>query len=203
MTAPPKVKAVLYSRTKSCNQNHKRKLTTINQMKTLLSILIAVVASAQLLHAQTTQTITFAYLGTAGTRQQDITVPAGQVFEVLTWATADTSPATLKVNGIEVYIAPATRPVLSPSFVVAGPLTISLVVNNNSALVCSYRLNTNGQVATQNVASQTVVIPQTAAAPADIILESSTDLITWTAAAAGSYSPATSNRFFRVRLVTH
>lgn len=181
-------------------------------MKTLISILLAIVASAQLLHAQTTQTITFANVGAGADRQQDIAVPAGQVFELLTWATGSsgtTDTGTLKVNGIEVYIAPINfsnankPPVVSPSFVVAGPLTVSVVVRSNVALVCSYRLNTNGQVATQNVASQTVVIPQNAAAPADIILESSTDLITWTAAVAGSYSPATSNRFFRVRLVTH
>jgi hypothetical protein len=56
-------------------------------------------------------------------------------------------------------------------------------------------------VATQSVASQVVVIPENATAGADVILESSTDLTNWTAALPGSYSPTTSNRFYRVRLV--
>ncbi len=56
-------------------------------------------------------------------------------------------------------------------------------------------------VAIQSVASQVVVIPENATAGADVILESSTDLTNWTAALPGSYSPTTSNRFYRVRLV--
>ena len=178
-------------------------------MKTILSILVAAFASTQLLNAQTVQTATFANIGSGATRQQDIAVPTGQVFKLLTWAPAYNGPNTLKVDGIDVPVswAPAatsnTPPVFSPNLVVAGPRTVSLVVPSNNSLVCSYILATNGEVATQNVASQVVVIPQNASAPADIILESSTDLITWTAAVAGSYAPSTSNRFFRVRLVLH
>jgi len=179
-------------------------------MKALLSMFLVAVVSAQLTHAQTIESLSFPITGTGPIRQQDISVPVGQVFELLTWAASYNGPTELQVDGISVGITVAnpansanTPPVLSPSFVVAGPRTVSVVVPNNASLVCSYRLKTNGEVATQNVATQVVVIPQNATAPADIILESSTDLITWTAALPGSYSPAGSNRFFRVRLVTH
>lgn len=178
-------------------------------MKIILSILVAVLAFTQLTAAQTVQTATFANIGSGQNRQQDISVPAGQVFRLLTWAPAYNGPTALKVDGIDVTVSPppaattTTPPVFSPNLVVAGPRTVSLVVRPNESLVCSYILETNGQVATQNVASQVVVIPQNGTAPADVILESSTDLITWTAATAGSYPTSTAKRFFRVRIVAH
>ena len=49
--------------------------------------------------------------------------------------------------------------------------------------------------------SNAVVIPNDAAGTFQVILESSTDLITWTAANPGSYSGTTQQRFFRTRIV--
>lgn len=46
-----------------------------------------------------------------------------------------------------------------------------------------------------------VVIPTDADGPVQILLESSTDLITWTAASPGSYGTSSAQRFFRVRAV--
>ena len=43
------------------------------------------------------------------------------------------------------------------------------------------------------------VIPENAAGNVSIILEQSTDLINWTPVNPGSFPPATSKRFFRVR----
>ena len=173
-------------------------------MKPFLSLLLAITASAHSIHAQTIETLT---LSPSGTPERSVNVPAGQVFELLTWVPS--GDAYLYVDGIPAQIAlpnSATYqnpPVLSPSFVIAGPHTVRLLPVNGASLVCSYKLKPNGEVATQNVASQVVVIPQTATNPADVILESSTDLITWTAALPGSYSPSASNRFFRVRVVAH
>ena len=175
-------------------------------MRIFQSLLLLIHLSTQFSVAQTVQTAAFAYEGSGQTRQQDIDVPVGQVFKLLSWTTGGVGPYSLKVDGIQVQVAPArastTVPIFSPSFVVAGPRTVSLVVGPNDSLVCSYILETNGQVATQNVASQVVVIPHNGSSPADIILESSADLITWTAAPAGSYPTSTEKRFFRVRLVT-
>lgn len=47
--------------------------------------------------------------------------------------------------------------------------------------------------------STAVVIPEDAAGPVQIILESSADLVTWTSANPGLYGASTSKRFFRVR----
>jgi hypothetical protein len=51
--------------------------------------------------------------------------------------------------------------------------------------------------------SNAVVIPNDAAGNYQVILESSTDLITWTAANPGTYSGTAPQRFFRTRVVKH
>ena len=52
-----------------------------------------------------------------------------------------------------------------------------------------------------SIPSGTVVIPTDATGPVRIILESSTDLVTWTEANPGTYAKDNPNRFFRVRAV--
>ena len=158
-----------------------------------------------LLLAQIT-TLTFPFA--ASSRQQNIQVLAGETLELLTWAPSPRDAASLSVDGVNAPLFIQTNttcpiPVFTQSFVVAGPKTISLEVGANRSLVVTYKLTPVSTVATLNVASQVVVIPENAPAPLDVILESSTDLINWTAAVAGSYAPSTSKRFFRVRLVAH
>ena len=51
--------------------------------------------------------------------------------------------------------------------------------------------------------SNTVVIPSDANGNIEIILESSVDLVTWTAALPGVYGGTDDKRFFRVRAVSH
>jgi hypothetical protein len=52
------------------------------------------------------------------------------------------------------------------------------------------------------IPSSAVVIPSDAEGIIEIILESSTDLITWTRAQPGQYGSTNSNRFFRLRAVS-
>ena len=54
---------------------------------------------------------------------------------------------------------------------------------------------------TTTIPTSAVVIPTDATGPVKIILESSTDLVTWTEANPGSYGASTTKRFFRVRAV--
>jgi hypothetical protein len=63
-----------------------------------------------------------------------------------------------------------------------------------------YKLRDN--VSTTNTTpTSAVVIPTDATGPVNVILESSTDLVTWTAANPGTYGASTTKRFFRVRAV--
>jgi hypothetical protein len=70
-----------------------------------------------------------------------------------------------------------------------------------SWFILDYRLGSaTGTGETElNTPSNAVVIPADSDGPVEIILESSTDLITWTAALPGSYASTTEKRFFRVR----
>lgn len=177
-------------------------------LKNALFTLISALAFAQLLHGQAIQTTSFPVAIGGGTRQQDITIPAGQVFKLLSWGPSASGPTSLKVDGILVPIAYAPSstnpapPVFSPNLVIAGPRTISLEVQSNLSLVCSYILIPNTDVPVQSVPSTSVVIPADVSGPVQVILESSTDLITWTAANPGSYGSSTVKRFFRVRTIT-
>ena len=77
-----------------------------------------------------------------------------------------------------------------------GPCTITTNIK-----YVSYKLTRASELAQSSTPVNTVVIPTDANGNVEIILESSTDLVNWTAASPGEYSAATQNRFFRVRAV--
>lgn len=58
---------------------------------------------------------------------------------------------------------------------------------------------TSSSVAT--VSSASVVVPANATGDVDVLLEQSTDMITWTQCLPGTYNASTQKRFFRVRAV--
>jgi len=81
---------------------------------------------------------------------------------------------------------------------VAGPAEIQLRFlgqTNDKGIATIQIVNTDQSF----VPSGAVVIPADSGGPVNIILESSTDLITWTPALSGTYGTSTTNRFFRVR----
>jgi hypothetical protein len=153
-------------------------------MKYILILLAVLNVAVQSLQAQTTTV--FVPAGST----QTVQVSAGQVFTLLDIATNGNGVANCFVNGIKVTS-------------VAGPNTVTLGATGSGAMIATYKLSTDIPSAVSNVASQAVVIPSTGIENADIIFESSPDLVTWTAAVAGNYLPGSPNRFFRVRLVTH
>ena len=79
----------------------------------------------------------------------------------------------------------------------AGPGTLTLVALNYDAIAT---VNITRSVPTVQFAN-TVVIPDDGGGPVQIIFESSTDLITWTAANPGTYGTTNQKRFFRLRAV--
>lgn len=85
-------------------------------------------------------------------------------------------------------------PVAVPEIV--GPCTLELYGGGYAA----YEI-TRASEGTSSLPSNSVVIPTDATGDVEIILESSTDLVNWTAAIAGTYGSSTEKRFFRVRAV--
>ncbi len=84
-----------------------------------------------------------------------------------------------------------------PIFV--GPATITLVATNNFSTSPWCTITTSPASGSSFTPSGSVVIPNDNGGPVTIILESSTDLVTWTAANPGTYGTTSSNRFFRIR----
>lgn len=85
-----------------------------------------------------------------------------------------------------------------------GPATLSMLTPEGmlGLKVVSTRFNLGASdSAVSGVPSNAVVIPEDAAGPVEIILESSTDLVTWNRAQPGSYMASDPSRFFRVRAV--
>jgi hypothetical protein len=75
---------------------------------------------------------------------------------------------------------------------VVGWVTLQITTPAAAAVVSNY------------VPADAIVIPASSTGNVQIILESSTDLLNWTAANPGTYGPsAATNRFFRVRAVAN
>lgn len=84
-----------------------------------------------------------------------------------------------------------------------GPLTLQIVIQRaggtQSNGFITYDINpisSSTATGTQNTAT---VIPENSSTDVDIILEQSTDLVNWTPADPGTYTPSDKKRFFRVR----
>jgi hypothetical protein len=107
-----------------------------------------------------------------------------------------------------VAINTAFRELRPDKIAIAGPATVkvrlvtnpSFVVNFPSPPFASFSLNIVGPDDTFTPSSA-VVIPADAPGPVKIVLESSSDLVTWTEAQPGEYGAATQKRFFRVRAI--
>lgn len=86
--------------------------------------------------------------------------------------------------------------------VIAGPSTFYVRSRATSGLsILTYALSENSSESAGILSpSNAVVIPTDTAGSVNVILESSTDLITWTPANSGTYGSSTERRFFRVRV---
>lgn len=96
-------------------------------------------------------------------------------------------------------------PSTGPFQLFTGLTTVGLLAGNvtNCATLRVTTPNT-ANVISNYVPADAIVVPSSVVGPVQIILESSTDLVNWTAASPGTYgSTAGTNRFFRVRAVAN
>lgn len=109
----------------------------------------------------------------------------------------------------------STSPTNAVGTVIIGPCSVDLV------LAASWNYSGGGEPATPTVfirfeeserksisgganllaPSSSVVVPSNATGDVDVLLEQSTDMITWTQCLPGTYNASTQKRFFRVRAV--
>lgn len=139
----------------------------------------------------------------------DLVIEDGDVFQVLAWAEkgVDLDSRLVVFHNGDAYAYHNTDSVLgrlSLSELIAikqvGPCTLRLSTTVAQAYV-TYKLTRASEIAQSSTPVNTVVIPTDANGDVEIILESSVDLVNWTAATPGQYSAATENRFFRIRAV--
>ncbi len=122
-----------------------------------------------------------------------ISIPAGKIMDVAYISNIANAVQYQIDGGTECMIS---MPYTQPKFVGPGVLR---AVNMQTVLI-TYRLLDNVDQPT-TTPSNSVVIPTDATGPVNVVLESSTDLVTWTAANPGTYGASTTKRFFRVRAV--
>ncbi len=136
----------------------------------------------------------------------------GQSLRVLqSYVEGSTPLVAFTRDNVRIYVGPLgarTEPAQAPF--IYGPGTVELYL---AADCCSSQVARNiislsidgatppGGVPVVNIPSNAVVIPADAGGPVRVLLESSTDLITWNSAEPGTYGTSTTNRFFRVRTV--
>jgi hypothetical protein len=87
--------------------------------------------------------------------------------------------------------------------VIVGPAVLKLSKANNSTAfpgIMTLAITPAGEPS-PSIPSTAVVIPEDANGEFQVILESSTDLVTWTQAMPGTYGGSTQKRFFRTRVV--
>lgn len=129
---------------------------------------------------------------------QSVEIPAGKFLEVVSTSAYNTTP-TFKVDGSRVTVTALQVP---------GPTVFSVEITDQtpppeSFVLVSYQLRDNApsDSPASPFSGSAVVIPEDASGPVEIILESSTDLVNWSAANPGTYGSSTGRRFFRVRAV--
>jgi len=128
---------------------------------------------------------------------ETISVPQGKVIEIVSLTGGSWITVAPILNGIR-----GSGSEFDFRFIplcICGPAELYLGTSSSTTGI-TYRLKDNISTTTTTPTSA-VVIPTDATGPVNVILESSTDLVTWTAANPGTYGASTTKRFFRVRAV--
>ena len=179
-----------------------------NSTLAVLGILLACCVSVE---GQNEQYITFST--TNRSTYQNFPVQTNQIFTLVGYNWAGQTPIYGNLaNGYQIQINPqlvnnstsfSGATYLGPSMpqIVTGLTNISIIAGFAPGWA-TFKITTpcNTTVVSNYVPADSVVIPSSATGNVQIILESSPDLVNWTAAAPGTYSASmATNRFFRVR----
>lgn len=114
--------------------------------------------------------------------------------------------ATFSTGGTSGWSGPILGP-LEIEYGMDQSETFSYVGNDLTQSFCDFlfeikdsQFQTNSTT-TITIPSTAVVVPSNATGDVDVLLEQSTDMITWTQCLPGTYNASTQKRFFRVRAV--
>ncbi len=116
---------------------------------------------------------------------------------------------SLEIGGAQVQLPFRTTSFgnndIAPSWTIAGPATLKAFIISkpeNPSKVAFFTASITRATETQTVTAPGVaIIPEDVNGTYNVVLESSTDLISWALANPGSYGGSESRRFFRVRTI--
>jgi hypothetical protein len=182
-------------------------------MKTLIAFAALVLCIAAYASAQTIcQYVTLATDGSTSGSRVNFSVQTNQIITIVGYD-------WLGRPGVYGYLPNGAATVMTPyySTIVTSSLTTQIFTGLTNILVgnitygtgdaapsATFKIETPAvtTVISNYVPADAIVIPASATGNVQIILESSPDLVNWTAASPGTYSAsAGTNRFFRVRAV--
>ncbi len=188
-------------------------------MRTLLSCLLLIACSSAV-QAEVFTTVLDVYSGTGPRASATITVATNQLFRVVNAAAPQGTPLTAQSGALFTWTftigaktftcntaaysessSTNAQPRYSPQNLpqqLAGPFSLTVESGIGAIVVLTYEI-VSTTPSTQ--IANTVVIPEDSNGPVQIVLEQSTDLISWTAANPGTYGATTQKRFFRLRAV--
>ena len=181
--------------------------------KTIVVLLLIAFAWSFKGMAQTVQYVTLSASNNIGV---SIPVQSNQVVSVAGYDWQDVGYVQLSgnlANGSSIRLTPYNSQNLGSTSiglsqipqVITGLTNITLVSGNNTTLVwATLQITTpaSANVISNYIPADAIVIPTSATGNVQIILESSADLVNWTAANPGTYGASSAtNRFFRVRAV--
>jgi len=126
-----------------------------------------------------------------------ITVDTGQILEIYSWSGGN---ANVQKSGVRSGL-PTSVVTAWPIRVVGPAEIVSVSPGYGQTYFFTYKKIFNASSSSSVIPANAVVIPADSTGSVQIILESSTDLITWTQANPGTYGASTIKRFFRIRAV--
>jgi len=150
-----------------------------------------------------TQTVTLVVANVYSTNYVNYAVATNQIVQVMGYAPGGTTPL-LYVEGYFQFNGTVSKILLNTS-VPYTSLTNIFVYGGSTSQAGAVTLSITTPTPAMNVVSNyipadAIVIPASVTGNVQIILESSPDLVNWTAASPGIYgASAGTNRFFRVR----
>jgi len=127
-----------------------------------------------------------------------ISIETGQILEVYSYSFQGNSAFVQKNNIRAGFPSPSGK---EPSRIVGPAEIVSVGTSITQTFFFTYKKIFNASSSSSVIPANAVVIPADSTGSVQIILESSTDLITWTQANPGTYGASTTKRFFRIRAV--
>ena len=177
-------------------------------MNAILSILLFIAIAVSTLDCIAAETITMQVPagGSGVLRYSDpVTLAAGDTATLLYSSNTGQSlqlEVVIGLNTRSLGIQTPSSTAYSGPITLSGPATIRAKTFNTNAEIELVTLSVNRANSAENVVpANAVVIPEDASGQFQVILESSTDLLNWTAANPGTYGGSTARRFFRTRIV--